>query len=62
MPHYILLFLACILSGFALLKVTLTGTLAALNPLLGLVATLVIIIFSIVIIIKGFIALFKKKW
>ncbi|MFC4320521.1 hypothetical protein [Litchfieldia salsa] len=61
MPYCILLFLACILSGFALLQITLTGALAGLTPILHIIATLVILVFALVIIYKGFVALIKKK-
>jgi hypothetical protein len=61
MPNCILLFLACIVSGFALLRITLTGALAGLTPIIHIIATLVIVIFAGVIIYKGFVALFKKK-
>ncbi|MBD8067409.1 hypothetical protein [Bacillus sp. PS06] len=60
MPNCILLYLACILSGFALLQITLTGALAALTPIIHIIATVVIIIFASVIIYKGFVSLFKR--
>ncbi|MCT2536736.1 hypothetical protein NC661_14115 [Aquibacillus koreensis] len=60
MDRYPLLFLACILAGFALIRVPLTGFLEPLSPLVFLVGVLSILVFSCVIIYHGVMALIKK--
>lgn len=55
------LFLACILAGFALIKLPLAGTvLVSLQPVTSLIGILAIFVFSIVLIFKGIIALLGK--
>ena len=62
MDRFILLMLASILAGFALLKVPLSGTfLAVLEPISNLIGILAIVIFSLVLIYKGLMALLGKK-
>jgi hypothetical protein len=61
MDNRIFLFLATILSGFALIKVNLDDTfLAALAPYSTIVGALTVIVFSLVIIYKGVRSLFSK--
>lgn len=56
-----LLFLACILAGFALLRVPLTGFFAPLSPLIVLIAVITILLFSLVLIVYGVLVLVGKK-
>ncbi|MFZ3590625.1 hypothetical protein ACOI1C_15585 [Bacillus sp. DJP31] len=57
----IFLFLAAVLSGFALILVPLAGTpLAGLATILGLIGIVVVIVFAIAIIFKGVKALLHK--
>ncbi|MED4401753.1 hypothetical protein [Metabacillus fastidiosus] len=61
MNYSIFLFLAAILSGFALIQVPIAGTfLASLAPFTTVVGLLTVLIFSLVIIYKGFRHLFNK--
>lgn len=61
MDRFILLMLASILAGFALLKVPLAGTfLASLEPITTLIGVLAIVIFSLVLLFKGLMALLGK--
>ncbi|MFZ2463009.1 MAG: hypothetical protein WAW77_05190 [Caldibacillus thermoamylovorans] len=61
MDRHVLLFLAAVLSGFALVKVPLSGTVfAAFTPFTSLIGVLAIIVFSLVLIIKGILALIRK--
>ncbi|MFJ8067119.1 hypothetical protein ACIQYS_21320 [Psychrobacillus sp. NPDC096426] len=61
MDRFILLMLACILAGFALIKVPIAGTfLAGLEPITNLIGILAIVIFSLVLIFKGLMALLGK--
>ncbi|KXH81823.1 hypothetical protein [Sporosarcina sp. HYO08] len=61
MDRFILLMLASILAGFALLKVSLTGTfLAGIEPITNLIGILAILIFSVVLIYKGLMAMLGK--
>ena len=62
MDRFILLMLASILAGFALLKVPLSGTfLAGLEPITNIIGILAIVIFSLILIYKGLMALLGKK-
>nr|WP_263324621.1 hypothetical protein [Neobacillus sp. Marseille-Q6967] len=56
-----LLFLACILAGFALLRVPLTGFFSPLSPLVVLIAVITILLFSVVLIVYGVLVLIGKK-
>lgn len=47
------LYFLCILAGFALLRVPLTGFFAPLSPLVILIGVLAILLFSLVLIIHG---------
>lgn len=61
MDRFIFLMLACILAGFALLKVPLSGTfLASIEPITNIIGILAIVIFSLVLIFKGIMALLGK--
>ncbi|MEK4485494.1 hypothetical protein MHH81_07790 [Psychrobacillus sp. FSL H8-0484] len=61
MDRFILLMLACILAGFALLKVPLAGTfLAGIEPITNIIGILAIVIFSLILIFKGLVALVGK--
>ncbi|MCA1321421.1 hypothetical protein LC085_16065 [Bacillus tianshenii] len=55
-----ILFLACILAGFALIRVPLTGTLAALDPIVAIIGVISILVFSIVLIFYGVRSLISK--
>ena len=62
MDRLILFMLASILAGFALLKVPLAGTfLAGLEPITNLIGILTIVIFSLILIFKGLMALLGKN-
>jgi len=61
MDRFILLMLASILAGFALLNVPLAGTvLAGLEPVTNYIGILAIIIFSLFLLFKGLQALLGK--
>lgn len=61
MDKYVFLFLACILAGFALIKVTAYDTvLVSLHSVFTLVGAITIIVFSFVLIFKGILALLGK--
>ncbi len=61
MDRYILLLLASIVAGFALIKVPLAGTfLASLATVIHLIGVLAIVIFSLFLIFKGIMALLGK--
>jgi len=56
-----ILFLACILAGFALIKVTeYDNVLTSLHSVFTLVGAITIIVFSFVLIFKGILALLGK--
>ncbi|MEH7247157.1 hypothetical protein V7114_10290 [Neobacillus niacini] len=55
------LFLACIIAGFALLRVPLTGFFAPLSPLIVLIGILAILLFSLVLIVQGLLCLAGKR-
>lgn len=61
MDRLIHFMLASILAGFALLRVPLAGTfLAGLEPIINLVGILTIVVFSLILIFKGIMALLGK--
>ncbi|GGI12005.1 MULTISPECIES: hypothetical protein [Gottfriedia] len=61
MDRAILLMLASILAGFALLRIPLEGTfLASLEPVTTIIGILAVVIFSLVLIYKGFMSLLGK--
>ena len=61
MDRFILLMLASIFAGFALLKVPLEGTfLQGIQPITDLIGILAIVIFSLVLIYKGILSLLGK--
>ncbi|MEH7492159.1 hypothetical protein [Neobacillus niacini] len=55
------LYFLCILAGFALLRVELTGFLAPLSPLVLLIGVIAVILFSLVLIIQGVLCLVKRR-
>jgi hypothetical protein len=60
MDKLVLLFLA-VLAGFALIKVPLAGTvLAGIAPITSLIGVLAVLVFSLVLIFKGILALLGK--
>ncbi|EKN70365.1 hypothetical protein BABA_05636 [Neobacillus bataviensis LMG 21833] len=60
MDNRILLFLAAILSGFALIKVPLANSfLEGVSPVTNIIGILTVLIFSLVIIYKGVKGLFR---
>jgi xanthosine utilization system XapX-like protein len=62
MDRFILLMLAGILAGFALLRVPLAGPyLGVLEPIIDLLGILAILVFSLVLLYKGVKALFGKN-
>ncbi|MRH41735.1 hypothetical protein GH741_03490 [Aquibacillus halophilus] len=61
MSSYPILYLACILAGFALIRVPLQGFLAPLEPLTFIVGVLSILLFSCVIIVDGVMSLIGKR-
>jgi hypothetical protein len=61
MDRMILVFLASILAGFALINVPLGGTfLAGLAPFTTIIGVLAVVVFSLVLIYHGLKALFSK--
>jgi hypothetical protein len=61
LDRLIFLMLACILAGFALIKVPLAYTfLASLKPVLTIIGVLAVILFSLYLIYKGLMALAGK--
>lgn len=59
MDRFIFLYLAGILAGFALIEVPLSGPFfGALEPFVDIVGVIAILVFSFVLIIKGFKSLF----
>jgi hypothetical protein len=55
------LYLCCVLAGFALLRVPLTGFFAPLSPLVVLIGVLAVLLFSLVLIIQGVLSLVKRR-
>ncbi|MGG0718496.1 hypothetical protein ABE096_13010 [Robertmurraya massiliosenegalensis] len=61
MDRFILLMLASILAGFALLRVPLDDTfLASIAPVTDIIGVLAIVVFSLFLIYKGVMALVRK--
>ncbi|MBA2875429.1 hypothetical protein [Thermaerobacillus caldiproteolyticus] len=61
MDNFVFLYLACILAGFALINLPLAGSLlAGIKPVTSLIGILTILVFSLVLIFKGIIALVGK--
>lgn len=61
MDRMILVYLASILAGFSLIKVSLAGTfLASLAPFTTIIGVLTVIVFSFVLIYQGLKTLFNK--
>jgi hypothetical protein len=56
-----LLYFLCILAGFALLRVELTGFFAPLSPLVLLIGVIAVLLFSLVLIIHGVLCLVKRR-
>ncbi|MBB5173860.1 hypothetical protein [Texcoconibacillus texcoconensis] len=61
MNRFLLLYLATILAGFAIIRVPLDGILEPFAPVTLLVGVLTVLTFSCVIIFNGFMALFGKR-
>jgi len=55
------LYLSCIIAGFALIKITLSGFLEPLEPLSVLVGALTVLVFSCIIIFNGLMTLLGKR-
>lgn len=55
------LYLCCVLAGFALLRVPLTGFFAPLSPLVVLIGVIAVLLFSLVLIIQGVLCLVKRR-
>jgi hypothetical protein len=55
------LFLACIIAGFALIKVPLSGFLDPLGQLVMFLGELTVLFFSFVLIFQGILFVFGKK-
>ncbi|CAM3775869.1 hypothetical protein [Mesobacillus zeae] len=62
MVNPVLVFLACILAGFALVNLPAVPMLSGLVPFFEIVAALAIIIFSFVLLYMGLRALFSGTW
>ncbi len=60
MDRFILVLLAGILSGFALIKVPLTDFLSSLEPFTTFIGVVAVLVFSLVLIYKGLLALFNR--
>ncbi|MDQ0154869.1 hypothetical protein [Robertmurraya andreesenii] len=61
MDRFIFLMLACILAGFALIKVPLSWSFfASLHPIIHFIGVLAVLIFSLVLIYKGIMAILGK--
>jgi hypothetical protein len=61
MDRFILLMLAGILAGFALLRVPLAGTfLASISPVTSIIGVLAILVFALYLIYKGLMAIAGK--
>ncbi len=60
MNHSAALFLACILAGFALIKMPTISFLAGLSSFFHIVGALAILIFSFVLLYQGVKAIFSK--
>ena len=61
MDRFILLMLAGILAGFALLKVPVSCTfLAGIEPITNVIGVLAVLIFSLFLIVKGIMAILGK--
>ncbi|MBE4907526.1 hypothetical protein IMZ08_05540 [Bacillus luteolus] len=59
--NLVFLYLACILAGFAIIKISTTAAiLISLKPILIIIAVIVILLFSFLIIWKGIKTLMKK--
>lgn len=55
------LYLSCILAGFALIRVPLSGFLEPLEPLTFLIGVLAVILFSIILLYNGLMTLLGKR-
>ncbi|ARK31950.1 hypothetical protein [Halalkalibacter krulwichiae] len=61
MDRFIFLMIACIIAGFALLRVSLNGTfLAGIEPITTIIGLITVILFSFVLIFNGVLVLFKR--
>ncbi|GGH76805.1 amino acid transporter [Pullulanibacillus pueri] len=63
MDRFPFLYFICVLVGFALIQVPLGGTfLAGLDQVLHVIGVLAVIVFSIVLLYLGVLALFQKRF
>ncbi|PLR78533.1 hypothetical protein CU633_04705 [Bacillus sp. V3-13] len=62
MNNTVLLFLAGILAGFALLKVPAVSFLTGLLPLFNIIGALAIIVFSLALLYLGLRTLLSRNW
>jgi hypothetical protein len=61
MDKLVLLFLACVIAGFALIELPLAGTaLASIAPVTFYIGILSVLVFSLILIFKGILALVGK--
>jgi hypothetical protein len=61
MDKFVFLFLACILAGFALINLPLAGSpLAGIQPITSLIGIVAVLVFSLILIFKGIMALAGK--
>lgn len=61
MDKFAILYLACILAGFALINLPLENTgLLSFHPVIFLIGVLAVLFFSFVLIVKGIMALVGK--
>jgi hypothetical protein len=61
MDRLVLLYLACVLAGFALIELPLAGTaLASIAPVTFYIGILSVLVFSLILIFKGISALVGK--
>lgn len=61
MENRVLLYFVAILSGYALIKVPLTGSfLAGITPITNILGILTVLVFALVLIYKGVKSLFSK--
>ncbi|MED4968327.1 hypothetical protein [Parageobacillus toebii] len=56
MDKFVFLFLACILAGFALINLPLAG----IQPITSLIGIVAVLVFSLILIFKGIMALAGK--
>jgi len=55
------LYLSCIIAGFALIRIPLSGALNPLEPLCDLIGVVTVLLFSCIIIFNGVMALIGRR-